>query len=78
MTETTKTDRMKADRLLRRIPRIRGECRRAYKCRECGHVYGRQFIPYAIGRGTTYDPCMCICTDINVSHKAKEIMTRTP
>ena len=39
-----------------------GELRRYQKCRTCGNIMVREFIPFGLGRGRTFDPCMCHCT----------------
>ncbi len=39
-----------------------GEIRRYQKCRQCGEIQVREFIPFAVGRGRTFNPCMCYCT----------------
>lgn len=39
-----------------------GEMRRYQQCRTCKQFVVREFIPYGLGRGRTFNPCMCYCT----------------
>ena len=39
-----------------------GERRTYEKCRSCGQIIVREFIPYGLGRGRTFNPCMCYLT----------------
>ena len=39
-----------------------GECRTYEKCRTCGQLSVREFIPYGLGMGRTYNSCMCRLT----------------
>ena len=39
-----------------------GEVRVVNKCRTCGKLWAHQYIPYGIGRGIMWKPCLCHCT----------------
>lgn len=62
----TAEDLDQARRLLEQITPIDGEVCCVYRCRSCGKLYGRRYIPYALGKGATFDPCLCQITSRNV------------
>lgn len=39
-----------------------GERRTFVKCRGCGSVFVREFIPGGLGRGRTFGACLCFLT----------------
>jgi len=39
-----------------------GERRTYERCRSCKQIMVREFIPYGLGRGRTFNPCMCYLT----------------
>ncbi len=39
-----------------------GELRRYQKCRTCGNIMVREFIPFGLGYGRSYDACSCNLT----------------
>ena len=61
-TRITQKDERQAIELLNSIEPVEGEERRVYKCSGCGQLFGRRFIPYAIGHGLTVNPCLCQIT----------------
>jgi hypothetical protein len=73
----TASDKKKADKLLRSICRIKGEMRRAYKC-GCGKIFANQFIPYGIGRGRSFNPCVCQLTQHMSNTGCKEVYPEHP
>jgi len=64
--------RKAVERLFAAMNPVKGEKRVVYRCDDCGHLYGRRFIPYGIGRGLTVDACMCQITAHRPSTKVKE------
>lgn len=52
-----------AQQLLMAIPPVAGECRAVCRCRGCGQLFGRRYIPYGLGYGATYRPCPCIVSN---------------
>lgn len=44
------------------IPKVAGETRAVYRCKSCGKLFGRRFIPYGLGHGATFGGCLCIIT----------------
>ncbi len=59
-------DKKDAQKLMRGIPAIEGEKRTVEKCADCGHLFGRRFIPFGIGQGVSYNLCHCQLTSNNV------------
>ena len=45
----------------------KGEMRSYMQCRSCGNVFVRDYIPYGLGEGRTYGPCMCVITQRQTS-----------
>ena len=39
---------------------VDGETRAVYRCKECGALQGRRYIPYGLGSGVATDPCWCV------------------
>ena len=56
---------MTPEELLELMPPVKGEMRTIRKCKNCGELQGRRFIPYGLGRGVTFGGCMCVATDRN-------------
>lgn len=47
-----------------------GEERTYLECRYCKNIMVREYIPYGLGQGRTYDPCLCYLTGNNsLNHK---------
>ena len=61
-TKKQKERRQRIKELFAAMAPIEGEVRVVYACGDCGHLFGRRFIPYAVGRGLTIDPCLCQIT----------------
>lgn len=61
-TKILPIDKELAAPMIANIPRVEGEMRTIQKCCDCGHLFGRRFIPYGIGQGATYAPCLCQIT----------------
>lgn len=40
-----------------------GEVRSYCQCMSCGNVMIREYIPYRLGEGRTYNPCSCWLTN---------------
>jgi len=47
---------------------VQGMMRRAYRCDDCGQVFLRRFIPFGLGRGQSYNMCMCQSTANRMDH----------
>lgn len=45
---------------------VQGEVRAALKCRSCGRIFGRRYVPYGLGRGLSVNLCGCQLTSNNV------------
>ena len=44
------------------VPLPDGERRRYQKCKHCGNIEVREFIPYGLGMGRTFNACQCSLT----------------
>jgi hypothetical protein len=73
----TEKDRKEADKLLRSISRIKGMKRVAYKCKDCGQIFAHHFIPFGIGRGGSFNQCLCQLT-ANRLFGCPTVLERTP
>ncbi len=60
------SDMEQAEKLMRAIEPLTGMMRATYRCDPCGRIFGRQFIPYGIGHGLSFNLCHCQLTSNNV------------
>ena len=75
MIKITNKDIENARGIIAQIPAVKGEKRTVEKCGDCGHLFGRRFIPFGIGIGLTVDPCLCQMT----AHRpSTTVMESTP
>lgn len=70
MRSNTPTRRVKE--LFAAMPPRKGEKRTVQKCGDCGHFFGRRFIPYGLGHGLTVDACLCQLTGRRPSKTVSE------
>lgn len=68
----TKKDKSFAEKLLASITPIEGEKRVVYKCAECSQLFGRRFIPFGMGRGGSWNMCLCQITGRRASYLVLE------
>ena len=61
-TTVSRADEEAAGKLLASIKPIKGEKRVAYKCDDCGQLFGRRFIPFGMGHGLSVNECLCQIT----------------
>lgn len=54
--------RDQAEKILALMTPLPGRTRTVNKCLDCGHLFGRQFIPYGLGYGMSTSMCMCQLT----------------
>jgi hypothetical protein len=64
MKTIRKTPRLMAEarKMLRTIPPVFGEVRVINACGDCGKLFGRRYIPGGIGRGASFNMCLCQLT----------------
>ena len=55
-------DFLRCQELMAAMPKVPGETRAVERCDDCGHLFGRRFVPYGLGTGLTVDPCTCQIT----------------
>ena len=68
-----------AKKMMSHHPLSVGEERSYRQCRTCGHIWVCDYIPYGLGKGRQYDPCICFLTgnDRRKGHEELELETRT-
>ena len=63
--------------LFKAMPRLAGMVRTIYRCGHCGQIQAHHYIPFGLGRGATFNACLCQLTS-NQTHVLKVIAERKP
>lgn len=58
-------DELRTEKLFGAMTPINGEVRVVYRCGDCGHLFGRRYIPYGLGQGLSVGLCGCQLTSRN-------------
>lgn len=62
MLKLSDAETKRAQEIIESMTPLSGMVRTANKCGDCGSLFGRQFIPYGLGRGLSVDLCGCQLT----------------
>ena len=68
-------NKKRIDALFAAMSPIQGEVRAIQKCGDCGHLFGRRYVPFGLGMGLTIDACWCQLTAHRPAH---EVTRREP
>ena len=69
---TRAAEKKRRRELLRAMKPIKGFVRTINRCNDCGHLFGRQYIPHSLGIGMSLDLCGCQMT----AHRPFTLVTR--